>query len=454
MRMFELIIIIIILLTLIGFIISINKKFFWLRFLPGLAIVFTILHFIFEEYHWQMFPVYIFTIFFFIISLRNLFLVKKAQNYYESRKRKILKIIGIVFVFIIFFISILPLILLPIFTLPAPSGHHIVGTKFLEFIDVYRPDIHTEDPDDFRSISLQIWYPAENIKLSKPIPYMHKEAAECWTKAWHIKPEFLLTHFSLVQTHSYLNAKTAVEKGPFPVILFSPSGNMSYNTSLFEELVSHGYVIVCIGHPHWCSYYFYESGQINCTGINDPYYDKLWEEENLDIVHETKEALTVAKNLEEKNGLQLKLNSVMPLEVEDISLWTEDYDFVIQEIENINSNDSLFNGLFDLDRLGVIGLSKGGAAAGQYCTSDNRAKAGVNLGGFMFGDIVDKNIRPPFLFMDHIEPWCEECMPINDHIYSKVENSAYQVQIKGAKHFNFTDLSLAGPFFKMIGLEI
>jgi len=411
------------------------------------------LHLLFEEYRWQMVPAYILTAFLFIITIRNLFTDSKIQNYSLTRKRKILKIIGISFGFITFFIAIIPLILFPIFKLPVPTGHHFVGTKFFEFVDMSRPDLHTEDCDDFRSISLQIWYPSENIEKNKPIPYISKEAAICWAKSWKIKPEFILTHFSLVQTHSYYNAKPIILQGkPFPVILFSPSGNISYNTSLFEELASHGYVIFCIGHPHWCPYYFNENGKINCTGTNDPYYEMLWEEESLDIVNETKEALTTAKNLEQKEKFQQELNAIMPLEVEDIYLWAQDYDFVIQEIEKINSGSGFFNGMFDLERIGVMGLSKGGASAGQFCISDTRCKAGANLGGFMFGDIVDKNISQPFLFMDHIEPWCENCLPINEHIYSKVENTAYMVQIRGAKHFNFTDLSLAGPFLKLIGL--
>jgi len=453
MRTFETIVIILIFITLIGFTISKKKKPFWFRFLPGVAIVCTGIHLLFEGYRWQMVPAYVFTVFLFIITLRTLFTVAKTQNYSLSGKRKTIKIIGIVFGFILFLIVIIPPILFPVFTLPTPSGRYAVGTKYFNWMDTSRSDLHTTNLDDFRSISLQMWYPSEYSEKSKPVPYISKEAAVCWARSWKLNPEFALTHFSLVQTHSYYNTRPVILKGkPFPVILFSPSGNISYNTSLFEELASHGYVILCVGHPHWCPYHFNENGQINCTGTNDPYYERLWEEETSDIVNKTKEGLTTAKNLGEKESFQQKLNVKMPLAVEDILLWAEDYDFAIQEIEKMNSDDNPFKGMLDLERIGVMGLSKGGASAGQFCVTDPRCRAGVNLGGFMFGAIADKTINRPFLFMEHIEPWCEDCLPVNDHIYSKVANSAYMVQIKGARHFNFTDLSLAGPFLEMIGL--
>ncbi|MBN1318225.1 MAG: hypothetical protein JXA42_22280 [Anaerolineales bacterium] len=54
---------------------------------------------------------------------------------------------------------------------------------------------------------------------------------------------------SLWDSAASLGADVAQTRNPFPVITYSTSGLMSAHMTLFEELASHGYVIVCIGHP-------------------------------------------------------------------------------------------------------------------------------------------------------------------------------------------------------------
>ncbi len=72
----------------------------------------------------------------------------------------------------------------------------------------------------------------------------------------------------------------------------------------------------------------------------------------------------------------------------------------------------------------------------------------------MFGDIVEKNITHPFMIMEGVEPWCQNCLPINDLFYHQAESDVYMVQIKGALIGNFTDVSLmeAGGFLKAKGV--
>lgn len=94
-----------------------------------------------------------------------------------------------------------------------------------------------------------------------------------------------------------------------------------------------------------------------------------------------------------------------------------------------------------MNNIGVIGYSKGGAAAGQVCIAEGICKAGVNLSGFMFGDIVDKPLKVPFMIIENVEPWCEDCPPINDLLYHTSESDIYMLQVKGSTHGNFTDLS-------------
>ena len=79
--------------------------------------------------------------------------------------------------------------------------------------------------------------------------------------------------------------------------------------------------------------------------------------------------------------------------------------------------------------------------------------AGINLSGFMFGDAVDKKIDVPFMFMENMEEWCQECAPICEVFYEDAENDAYMVRIKGARHGNFSDWSLVGGILKLTGMN-
>jgi len=142
----------------------------------------------------------------------------------------------------------------------------------------------------------------------------------------------------------------------------------------------------------------------------------------------------------------------MPLEIADIRLWSGDLSFILDRLEELNRGKGIFSGKLDTGRTGVTGYSKGGAAAGQFCVSDNRCKAGINLSGFMFGDVIDSIITQPFMILENTVSWCEECNPICDIIYENSQNSAYIIQVEGAEHGNFCDWSLVGPFLRFIGM--
>jgi len=102
-----------------------------------------------------------------------------------------------------------------------------------------------------------------------------------------------------------------------------------------------------------------------------------------------------------------------------------------------------------MERVGIMGFSKGGAAAGQYCVTDERCAAGINLTGFMYGDIVDIGLDRPFMFVSEEELWCADCY-VNDLFYKRAENSAYQMKIRGARHASFRDPALWGGIFQSL----
>ena len=167
---------------------------------------------------------------------------------------------------------------------------------------------------------------------------------------------------------------------------------------------------------------------------------------------DTKAQVTVATTTVDQERAFVLLNDLMPLAVPDLRTWGDDIGFVLDQLDTINQNDGALAGALDLQRVGVMGFSKGGAAAGQFCVTDLRCSAGINLTGFMYGDIVDIDLQVPFLFMNEEEPWCPDCYP-NDLFYDRANSDAYQMKIRGARHASFRDLTLYGRLFHLLSDE-
>jgi hypothetical protein len=336
--------------------------------------------------------------------------------------------------------------------LPKPTGPYAVGSRYFYLIDKDRPDLISPDPRDYRAISLQVWYPAEPGSIDQLILLSDRKLIEGYVQEGALDPA-ILTEWAMEPTHSFLKARPVKAKTPFPVIIYSSSGVMNANTFLSEELASHGYVVFSIGHPYWCEFYFDAEGKTTPLDKSNEYYKQLWKEEGYWRVLKIKKEITLAKTLEERPDMYKNLNQAMPTEASDLRLWGEDIAFVVNQLKEMNSKTGFFKGTMDVNRIGVMGYSKGGAAAGQYClTADDRCKAGVNLGGFMFADIVEKNLKKPFLFMTHIEPWAPDGIPIGELFFTRAENSAYMVAIRDALHGNFCDLTVAKKYIKAEGI--
>ncbi len=335
---------------------------------------------------------------------------------------------------------------------PKPTGPYAVGSRYFYLIDKNRPDRISPDPDDYRAISLQVWYPAEPRPNDQVIRPNDRKLIESYVHEGALDST-ILTEWAMEPTHSFLKAKPVKAKTPFPVILYSASGVINANTFLSEELASHGYVVFSIGHPYWCEFYFDAEGRTTPLDKNNEYYKQLWKEEGSWQVLQIKKEITLAENPEDRPDLYKRLNQAMPTEVSDLHLWGEDIAFVVDQLKELNSNTGFFKGIMDVNRIGVMGYSKGGAAAGQYgLIADDRCKAVINLGGFMFADIVEKNMKKPFLIMEHVEPWAPNGLPIGELFFRRAENSSYIVAIRDALHGNFCDMTLAKKYIKIEGI--
>jgi hypothetical protein len=236
--------------------------------------------------------------------------------------------------------------LMPIFSLPTPSGPHAVGTYTRVWM---RPEVPgaPASANQTRKIVVQFWYPAAPGQNGPIAPYRDAHAGTLLTK-----------YMQLVKTHARTGVQVDSSQPRFPVLLFSPmwnSGRSPY-AFLYEMLASNGFVVAAVEHV--------------------PDYDRDADDfETLEQMHELDARAT-------RRALDLQ--------------------FVLNRITELNSDDAgkLFTGKIDLDRVGALGHSFGGAASVEACYLDKRFKSAVNLDGADYGTVAyDGTPQPIFYFL-------------------------------------------------------
>jgi predicted dienelactone hydrolase len=326
--------------------------------------------------------------------------------------------------------------------LPEPRGNYPIGIAYLSFTDQNRPEIFTSDPTDNREITVKAWYPAEPVENAKLAPYIRN--AEEIVSIFNLP-----TSIINIKTHSKLDLSVSQVQETFPVLLFSHGWgeHFSQNTVLMEELASHGYIVFSIAHHYEAKFSFYPDGHFITIDDSSERFLEIMDEQRDPEAFVVFEKMRNAKSYEEQEAVFRQSNELMPkLLVEGPRIWADDISFLIDELENINQDNSLFSGKMNLEQIGVFGMSMGGIASGQVCITDKRCMAGINMDGGIYGDFLDTKISQPFMFMS------SERYRGYDNIFSDhVNNSVYTITIHGADHYNFHDLSILDPSFDRLG---
>lgn len=131
-----------------------------LDFLPLASVIFLILQLFIdnEPLRLRVIPIYIFTITVFLITIVRVFRHNPNQP-----KRRILagagRILGLALLAVC--VSI-PVLVLPFYSLPEPSGNFNVGTVVCDFTDKNRVETFSKEKGKAREIAVQFWYPVEN----------------------------------------------------------------------------------------------------------------------------------------------------------------------------------------------------------------------------------------------------------------------------------------------------
>ncbi len=427
MRIIESLILISLLPTVVMYFIHESRRPASLKYLPIVTAVLILLHLAIEGTRVQMMPACLLA-FPSLVSTIFKLAMKRRRSLSEDRvssqnySRRFVRFGGVLVALIVYGFGILLPAFLPVFELPEPSGPFAVGTARLHYVDDTREETLTEAAGDSRQLIAKVWYPAEPASEHRRAPYMKD-------------PPIYLDHFRLVETNAYADAPVSARQQSYPVLVFSHGyvGMVVQNTVLMEDLASHGYIVFSIGHPYEAMVTILPDGReiamdknrVNAAGE---------EMKSLPL-----DAIAAAGDSDEKRGLlKTFLASAKQLD-ESLRIWEKDTSFIIDEIEKLNSGavSSVFRGKLSLDRLGIFGHSLGGAVAGQIATKDSRVKAGLQMYGVPFGDVIDRRFNKPFMYFSS-----EEHEPLSDPLLARAEDIIYRVTLKGAAHMDFTDLHL------------
>lgn len=343
----------------------------------------------------------------------------------------------------------------PMFELPEPTGAYAIGVTSLYVEDPAREETYTPEPDDHRELMVRVWYPAEDVSAShRPVPYWEdarqagRHMARIATHVFGITlRENSFDHYAAIPTHSYANAPVATGAGKMPVLVFSHGYGIARpqsNTALMEELASRGYWVASVGHTYETPAVVFEDGRVIAwsveavvglfSGQNEAFFESFVRTEDPasrdDLVRDFLAAETYTSS--------------------SMKVWNADTHTLVDEIERIASGarPTPFAGRLDVERLGVLGMSFGGAAAGVFCVEDPRCKVGLNLDGFHYGDgMADAVISVPFMILAAKRAE----IPINEFFYRHAAGPVYLAKVDGSTHMNFTDTSISSVMLRWLG---
>lgn len=477
MELFEALFLVVLAIAIVR--IVVGAKLTWLRYsaITGVAAILLIVGLIVEGWRWQLLPAY----------LGFAFIVLGALK--RGDTKPFWRLLAALPLMLMVGCSALLAQLMPIVSLPVPTGPYAVGTFDFSITDPSR--IERYAPERNRELYVEVWYPADrNSSQTYPVRTLFHNLYE----GRYNQTSFLFGYLKRVDTHSHVRAPVAEKgKGAFPVLLFNHAldfGFTAQNQRLMEHLASHGYVVLSIAHP-------YQSAKVNLAEAGTVFRanglpsDLALPRRELTrgivstVLDETHDIRKVSQlkslllpmadsflSLNEEDGaafLQQAANSpdIKPFKqfvTEDlladffyydykrenslVQYWVEDNQFIADSLADLQAPVAGFSESLDLGRMGVFGMSFGGAAAGEFCKIDRRCKAGVNLDGTQFGRHWHQKMPVPFLMF-----YNDEHQGGNDYAYLPSVADFWDYRVKGSTHVDFTDFVYLWPILKIVGFS-
>ena len=350
----------------------------------------------------------------------------------------------------------------PINPLPKPSGQYAVGVRTFEIDDASRPGVFAAKPNEPRRLLVRVWYPAGDVSGRQPAPYFTDAEAKSTARSLGALVGFppFFTYIRHVQTNSYADAPLLPAATNLPVVIYS-HGYTSYlnqNTVLMEELASHGYIAYSIQHTYDSSDTAFPNGDV--APMDPKLLETAAEEAGRPSQADALGGDTLDKRINALLAFQeYSLKSSSRIALQSTKVWMADRIFLhdtLQKSPPASVAEIARSG--NLAKVGELGMSFGGAIAGEICMYDTRCAAGVNMDGGNFPFSSTNADEPVPFLMFHSDPaslYREMNRPVpatgprsfNEFSYERIATAGsrpdvYRISLKDTQHLGLSDSSL------------
>jgi predicted dienelactone hydrolase len=366
-----------------------------------------------EGPRWQLAPAYLVTLIGVLVALRH-----RAEPPQLGKLHAALRVV--IAALALLLATALPVIL-PVPSIPAPDGPHLVGTVTFMLEDLRRDD--ADAPGGHRRLMVQAWYPADPAAARLPRAPLLPEMQHIGPALAHRLgvPPLLLHHFALALGH-------AREGAPFdPTLALAPLVIASHGlgvtraagTSTAEELASNGYVVLAVDHTHDAAAVAFPDGTVTLGDYRVPPGASDEEEARLKAGWALIRAADIRFLLDEMSGAAAPFPPVLA-------------------------------GHVDMRSVGVVGHSLGGSAIIEACRTDPRIAACADLDGTLYGEARSASLGQPFLRTESepAGPPGERSLArakLLADFDARVQGSTCLLHVEGSRHGDFTDLGSASP---------
>ena len=313
---------------------------------------------------------------------------------------------------------------------PSPTGEYAVGTCTYT---VYNDREEVLAPGTMRSISARLYYPVsgKSVKGMAMTRYMSRNVAKGLAKSVHAPINYDKREAAGDNVSECYTDAPVIGGVRFPLVVFS-HGYFAYresNAFLCIELASHGYVVLCIGHPLEACCTEFDDGSFifSLKGLSNKQYEPFLGGmiHAMKLTHNKKgtERELAAQFDELQRGYCKFLMSRVPE-------WEKD------TLSAVAYAKEHYADLIDFTPgIAVTGHSFGGATAYALCQHYPEYVCGVNLDGMLLGDYKDMIMTKPFLQICCKGNYCAETKSLIDH-----SAPAYLAKFEGMQHLGFTDM--------------
>ena len=325
--------------------------------------------------------------------------------------------------------------------IPPPSGAHAIGTT--------RFDV----TGSTRKIPVQAWYPAQPSEGPREM-YLDDELRAALAEMTRV-PKFLLP-----QNPSYSVVNAPAVPGRYPVLVFNHGFGsfQKQSTSLMEELASHDYVVLSVGHPGESLMVQFADGSVERHRADHPAWIEIRAglkelEKNIREVEPLIARARAAKDPATLREAMIAIAShrsyasLVPV----LELWCQDTRAVLDRLSTLPAP---LGDLVDPGQVGVFGHSLGGMVSGQLAMTDERVRAGMNFDGAQLplpGD-GPYALKVPFCFLyagtSKVGATTVSTAGMNDALLTAGGCGAV---LQGATHLNFTDMNNLSMMARALG---